>query len=286
MADSLALNYVLATPGADSNTYVLFDSTSSTQVGNTGTYLRNYRRYGLLLVNSQPGTLIAEFSDDKGVTWTQYAQQAVIAATAQRANQVGLPIAGFDAVRIRWINGGSAQSPLWLVHQWLDDSSSAAFYVDSSGTTQGPTAQLPATLGQKTSAQSLSTVPASDSALQAATSLRGPNRTECYAIAASTSSQTFTVPAAWVGKIVEMFADGADFYLQISNAAGTPAVVDNTTRTSQSGSPLALTVSGNEGKKIPNGTMVPVTFLATAVTFALQASAAGTACLRANLAQT
>src|ERR1700759_1489953 len=98
MADSLGLNYSGSAPGADSSRYVLFDSTQSPQGGNNGTYLRSYRRYVLNLRNSQSGTLIAEYSDDKGVTWTQYWQQAVSASSSLRGNQIGAPISGFDAV--------------------------------------------------------------------------------------------------------------------------------------------------------------------------------------------
>lgn len=138
-------------PGADSGTYVLFNSMTSKQVGPNAyrqvgldaimrsPYLRSYCRYVLGLRNSKPGTLIAEYSDDKGATWTRYAQQAVVESIAPDINKVGVSIAGFDAVRIRWVNGGAAQAT-WLVTQWLDDVPTIGFYVDSSGT---PNAQLP-----------------------------------------------------------------------------------------------------------------------------------------------
>jgi hypothetical protein len=140
-------------------------------------------------------------------------------------------------------------------------------------------------LGQQTSALSVPTVAASDSAERKAASLRGCIRGEELPIAVTTTSKTFTVPAAWLGKHVRMQADGADIYYQISLTA-TNAVADTTARATESGTPIALTASasGNGCHKIPANTFEDIPVPSNATTFALIGTAA--ACLRTHPAET
>jgi hypothetical protein len=294
MADFLVLNYTSVAPGADSNSYVLFDSSTSKQVGNGGTYLRNYRRYILVLKNSQAGTVIAEYSDDGGVSWTPYFLQAVIAATAQRGNTIGISIEAFAQVRISWVNGGVAQAT-WSVHQALDDSASTGFYVDSTGASgMSLTSQLPPSLGQKLSSQSLGVVQASDSAEHAAASVRAPMRLEGLVFAATSTSVPWNIPDGsianqpdWRGKYVNFYADGSSVYIQFST--GTNASVDDAQASTVStvNGRNSAAPQGNECWKIPVDQWVAIPVPANALTFAIKVAATAAAgTLRTHLAQT
>lgn len=108
------------TPGADANTYKLFDSIVCFGTGtagdarNAGLAAHDINRIEFSVKNSQAGTLNASYSQDKGTTWTVYDTRAVAAAAA---NTISGP---FDYLvdfapdwKLEWVNGGSAQGT-WL----------------------------------------------------------------------------------------------------------------------------------------------------------------------------
>lgn len=107
-----------STPGANSNTYVMFDSTVTFGVGIDGD-ARNHTliaheisRVEFTLDNSHAGTLKAYRSTDKGLNWKQVGGDIAVAAAS--ATDVNGP---YDFLtdahpdfRISWVNGGSAQT--------------------------------------------------------------------------------------------------------------------------------------------------------------------------------
>lgn len=107
-----------STPGTDSNTYVMFDSTVTFGVGVDGDS-RNQTLIGheiarviFTLNNNQAGTIRAYRSINKGTSWDQVGGDIVVAAAA--ATDVNGP---YDFLtdphpdfRISWINGGTAQT--------------------------------------------------------------------------------------------------------------------------------------------------------------------------------
>lgn len=119
MARIHPIPYSGSTPGADSNTYVLFTSTAETALQNGGIQLQGLSRYLLSLKNSGPGTLRGEGSNDGGTTWTRFFERNVPAASPL-TNEFRFPTQAHRDVRVLWVNGGAAQST-WLVAQALDN---------------------------------------------------------------------------------------------------------------------------------------------------------------------
>jgi hypothetical protein len=107
-----------STPGTDSNTYVMFDSTVTFGVGIDGD-VRNHTliaheisRVIFSLNNNQAGTIRAYRSTNKGTNWDQVGGDIVVAAAP--ATDINGP---YDFLtdahpdfRISWINGGTAQT--------------------------------------------------------------------------------------------------------------------------------------------------------------------------------
>jgi hypothetical protein len=107
-----------STPGTDSNTYVMFDSTVTFGVGIDGD-VRNetliaheISRVIFTLDNNQAGTLKAYRSIDKGLNWKQVGGDIVVPIAG--ATDVNGP---YDFLtdahpdfRISWVNGGVAQT--------------------------------------------------------------------------------------------------------------------------------------------------------------------------------
>jgi hypothetical protein len=159
--------YSGAAPGADSNTYVLLDTTDVEGVGPVRP--QNFRRYLLSLNNSQAGTLKVFGSDDAGATWKQIYDHDTAAATTEHNNDFAIPTLPHADVRAEWENGGVAQAT-FDVAQALDDGIAASrpTFVDPAGDSDGgesttvDSPQFPSSLGQKTMAQSLAIVVASN----------------------------------------------------------------------------------------------------------------------------
>ena len=97
------------TPGADSNDYVLFDST--TAIGKNQLPTCGIKRISFSLANSQSGTLKAKRSTDGGTTWDQYDSQAVVASTGTTINgPYDYLVDTFKNFQLVWTNGGAAQT--------------------------------------------------------------------------------------------------------------------------------------------------------------------------------
>lgn len=110
MMHSTKVRYTGTTPGADANTYTLFDSTQL-GMGKGALYnLPGAERLLLRLRNPQAGTLKGYRSDDGGVTWEQVYPDTAVAAMTTTSNDYDLLIAGYRDFKLDWTNGGSAQT--------------------------------------------------------------------------------------------------------------------------------------------------------------------------------
>lgn len=100
------------TPGADSNTYTIFDSTVAFTGGLDA---HDISRLEFSLNNSASGTRKAYFSQDKGVTWTLYDSTAVSAySSPTAAGPFDYLLDPYKDFKLDWANGGSAQTT-WIV---------------------------------------------------------------------------------------------------------------------------------------------------------------------------
>lgn len=116
MGESLKAKVISSTPGADSNTYNLFNSTLAfpSAVAGVPTAFRshNISRLELRLVNSQAGTLKFYTSVDGGTNWDQTGGD--ISVLANSSTDINGPydylVDPYDDVKLDWVNGGSAQA--------------------------------------------------------------------------------------------------------------------------------------------------------------------------------
>lgn len=104
------IKVVSATPGADSNTYSLFNSVTSFGGGMLPS--KNAGRIEVSIKNAAAGTLKSYFSRDKGVNWYQFGGD--IAVSAASSTDINGPFDfladPYPDVKIDWVNGGSAQT--------------------------------------------------------------------------------------------------------------------------------------------------------------------------------
>lgn len=100
------------TPGADSNDYELFNSTTAL----SGTLAaHDISRIQFSINSNQTGTLKAYFSVDKGANWTLYNQQSVAAySSPNAAGPYDYLVDTYPDWKLVWTNGGSAQTT-WRV---------------------------------------------------------------------------------------------------------------------------------------------------------------------------
>lgn len=104
------IKVVSSTPGADSNTYSLFNSVTSFGGGLLPT--KHASRLEVSIKNAAAGTIKTYFSRDKGTNWYQF--NGDIAVPAAAATDISGPydflIDPYPDVKVDWVNGGSAQT--------------------------------------------------------------------------------------------------------------------------------------------------------------------------------
>lgn len=106
------------TPGADSNVYIMFDSTVTFGVGvdgdprNQTLIAHSISRVIFSVENSHAGTLRAYRSINKGTNWDQVTGDLAVAAAG--ATDISGPydylVDPYADFRLSWVNGGSAQT--------------------------------------------------------------------------------------------------------------------------------------------------------------------------------
>lgn len=101
-----------AAPGADSNPYLLFDSTA---LFGPGAELDGWLAAAVTLKNSHEGTLKAYESFDAGDTWIEFARESLAASPDGKTHTVALAIELAEAIKVVWENGGSAQTTFHAV---------------------------------------------------------------------------------------------------------------------------------------------------------------------------
>ena len=120
MGESLKVKVVSATPGTDSNVYVIFDSTVTFGVGidgdprNQTLNAHDISRVIFALENSHLGTIKSYESSNKGANWDQFGGDIAVAGASPATDITGpydFLVDTYDDVRITWTNGGTAQDP-------------------------------------------------------------------------------------------------------------------------------------------------------------------------------
>lgn len=111
MNEIVQIKYAGTAPGADANTYNLFDST----VAFPGARMAQGAGLARLVISMKnvggAGTVKLYASDDRGVTWRQvYDSGSVAAPAASTSNLFDLLIEPYPDFKADWINGGSAQT--------------------------------------------------------------------------------------------------------------------------------------------------------------------------------
>src|SRR4051812_48501773 len=106
------VKYIGATPGVDSNVYVLFSSVLS-ELGGRAMAASCSHKVNLDLLAQNIGTLKWYKSQDRGVTWNQIGSESItpVANTSVQRDYIIEALADF---KLEWTNGGSAQNP-WVV---------------------------------------------------------------------------------------------------------------------------------------------------------------------------
>lgn len=108
MSERITIAVGGGTPGADSNDYVLFDSTTAMAPGTI--VQTGIKRLSFGVCNDHAGTLKQYASTDKGTNWDLVASVSVPLAAANVFNgPYDFPVDGEQDCRLVWTNGGSAQ---------------------------------------------------------------------------------------------------------------------------------------------------------------------------------
>lgn len=108
--EDIRVTIVAATPGNDSNDYVMVDTTV---VFNGGGQMqqKGIDRAQFMVNNTQAGTLKSYWSPDKGTSWNLNSSTSVAANAAITAGPYDFSLSGFPDWKLVWTNGGVAQSP-------------------------------------------------------------------------------------------------------------------------------------------------------------------------------
>ena len=108
--ERIRVKVVSSTPGADSSTYNLFDSTVTFGAGKLAQL--GISRVEVTLANSGSGTLKAYRSTNGGTNWDQVGgNTSWVASTATDINgPYDFLVDGHADVKVDWVNGGSAQT--------------------------------------------------------------------------------------------------------------------------------------------------------------------------------
>lgn len=109
MTEAVAFRYTGAVPGADSNTYPIFNSvtafTGASMAQNNG-----LKRLFVTIDNPQSATLKFYRSNDRGTNWVQVGGDFAITSSATDVSTFDGLIEGFPDFKLDLVNGGTAQT--------------------------------------------------------------------------------------------------------------------------------------------------------------------------------
>lgn len=112
MRESLKVAVIAATPGTDSNTYVMFSSVVTFPAGTFRVINGGVSRVTFSVENSQAGTVKAYRSVDKGTNWDQVGGDITVAIAS--ATDISGPYDfltdTYSDFKVEWVNGGVAQA--------------------------------------------------------------------------------------------------------------------------------------------------------------------------------
>lgn len=108
-------------PGANSNTYPLYNSVTAWQGARMASQMGMKRLVVDIKNAGGNGTLKLYKSSDRGANWFQIDEIAVTAPAANATNVYDFLIEEYDDCKLDWVNGGSAQTT-WQVSVSLSDS--------------------------------------------------------------------------------------------------------------------------------------------------------------------
>ena len=111
MSETAVITYDGATPGADSNTYVLFSSVSAFPGKRMHSGL-GLKRFVVGIRHSSAGTINLYKSADRGTNWVLADTFSAASTTAE--DLYDALVEHMDDFKVEWVNTGSAQSP-WVV---------------------------------------------------------------------------------------------------------------------------------------------------------------------------
>lgn len=107
-------------PGADGNTYTIFNSVTAFNGANMAQNA-GFKRYMVDMKHSQSGTLNFYYSLNRGTSWNQVYTSGAIAAPASTSSTIrDFAIEQYPDFKLEWVNGGSAQAT-WSIAQTLTD---------------------------------------------------------------------------------------------------------------------------------------------------------------------
>lgn len=207
--------YSGSTPGADSNTYVLFDSSLEAVNLLAAEGSTDYR---LELKHSHAGTLRAYAQAGRSGTWVQFYERILNAPTnTTKMRRVTIPLGGHDDIKVEFVNGGSAQTT-WYVAQVMYAPG------ESRGTRE----------------------------LERLETVRGPvaSATLNFAAATSTTHAVYEVPTDWRRRWVRVRSNVSNLWFLFGTSAG----VEVSRTAVVSGTPPAWTGSATIGDYIADGT--------------------------------
>lgn len=124
MSESVQFNYTGSTPGADSDTYVLFSSVAAFP-GARFHSMYGLKRFHMDVKHNNTGTINLYKSTDRGVTWLQVNTTSAAATGSTASDVYDALVDEYPDFKVEWVNGGSAQST-WSVTGSLSSGHAAS----------------------------------------------------------------------------------------------------------------------------------------------------------------
>ena len=232
------ITYSGATPGADSNSYTLFDQSAV-----SGAPLNQHDVYRLVLNNSASGTLKIYYKTSPTATPVLAKSIPVAAAATNDVNRFEYRIVSFKYIKVVWANGGSAQTTFDVLQSLSDAFSLVPVHSETDARVKCPISSA----------------------------------TTNFAAQIGTSSVAYAVPSAWVGRRIAITCRGASNANATAWILfGTSSGVTVAKAAFVTGSPPAWTGDATIGKPLFSGSTTDYFVDPNMTHFAIQADTANT----------